>query len=142
MTNETLLTWPAPQTLKAAMDRAARALPPAWPLASSVAVNPFLGQIDEPLAQVGARLARVAGVAITMPRSWYAQKIATGEISDADLEAALASALVGSTLLDVPALKAAASSSAVARLEALPTIADLAARASGSNSLQSPPSPS
>ena len=77
-----------------------------------------------------------------MPRSWYAQKIATGEISDADLEAALASALVGSTLLDVPALKAAASSSAVARLEALPTIADLAARASGSNSLQSPPSPS
>ena len=131
MTNETLLTWPAPRALKAAMDRAASALPPAWPLASSVAVNPFLGQIDEPLAQVGARLARVAGVAITMPRSWYAQKIARGEISDADLEAALANAPMGLTPVDASALKAEAGLSAVARLEALPTIADLAARASG-----------
>ena len=40
------------------VDKAVRAIPPAWPLASSVAVNPFLGQTGEPLATAGARLAR------------------------------------------------------------------------------------
>lgn len=130
MTNEILSTWPNPQALAIAMDRAARAIPPAWPLASSVAVNPFLGQTDEPLVKAGARLARVAGAAVAMPRGWYAQKIATGTISDADLEAAIASTPAGSMRVDVSALKAAVSVKAP-RLDALPTIADLAARASG-----------
>jgi uncharacterized protein YbcC (UPF0753/DUF2309 family) len=130
MTNEILSTWPAPQALTLAMDRAARAVPPAWPLASSVAVNPFLGQTDEPLAKVGARLARVAGAAVTMPRSWYAQKIAAGVISDADLSDALASVSTGPRPADVTALKAAAGVEAPPP-KALPTVADLAARASG-----------
>ena len=46
--------------IAAAADRAALAIPPAWPLASSVAVNPFFGQSGEDLATAGARLARVA----------------------------------------------------------------------------------
>ena len=130
MTNEILSAWPSPQALALAMDRAARAIPPAWPLASSVAVNPFFGQTKEPLAKVGARLARVAGARVTMPRSWFAQKIATGAISDADLEAAIASAPVGSMPVDVSALKSAASVDAPPP-KALPTIAELAACASG-----------
>jgi uncharacterized protein YbcC (UPF0753/DUF2309 family) len=130
MTRETLSSWPSPQTIAVAMDRAARAIPPAWPLDCSVAVNPFLGQTEERLVEVGARLARVAGVSVTMPRSWYAQKIATGAISDADLEAALATASVGPRPADVSTLKAAAGRKA-SPPEALPTIADLAARASG-----------
>jgi uncharacterized protein YbcC (UPF0753/DUF2309 family) len=130
MTTDNLSTWPAPQALTLAMDRAARAAPPAWPLASSVAVNPFLGQTDEPLAKVGARLARVAGAAVTMPRSWYAQKIATGVISDADLSDALASVSAGPRPADATALKAAAGVEAPPP-KALPTVADLAARASG-----------
>ena len=40
----------------------------------------------------GARLARVAGVAVTMPRRWYQEQIASGAITDADLSEALASA--------------------------------------------------
>jgi len=130
MTNEILSTWPAPQALTVAMDRAARAIPPAWPLASSVAVNPFLGQTDEPLVKVGARLARVAGAAVTMPRSWYAEKIAAGAISDADLAAALARASARPRPADVAALKAAARVEAPPT-RALSTIADLAAGASG-----------
>ena len=43
---ETLLI----DTLLGAADTAARAIPPVWPLASSVAVNPFLGQTSETLA--------------------------------------------------------------------------------------------
>ena len=84
--------WRAAPNLAAAAARAARAIPPAWPLASSVAVNPFLGQAGEDLAQAGARLERVAGAAVTMPRSWYQERIAGGIVTDADLAEALASA--------------------------------------------------
>ncbi len=130
MAKEILSTWPGPQALAVAMDRAARAIPPAWPLASSVAVNPFLGQTEEPLAQVGARLARVAGASVTMPRSWYREKISTGAISDGDLAAALASAPADRRPADLSALKAAVSWDAPPQA-ALPTIADLAARTCG-----------
>lgn len=127
MTNDILSLWPNPPSLAMAMQRAAQAIPPAWPLASSVAVNPFLGQTGEPLVKAGARLARVAGAPLTMPRAWYAEKIATGEISEADLGAALANAPAG---LDLPTLKAALSTEAPPP-KALPTIADLAASVSG-----------
>ena len=119
-----------PQRLERAADRAGRAVPPVWPLASSVAVNPFLGQSGETLTQAGARLARVAGVAITMPRSWYAKKISAGAISEADLSDAWAHAPAHLRPADLSALKAAAAQDAP-RPQALPTIADLAADASG-----------
>jgi len=113
-----------------AADAAQRAIPPAWPLASSVAVNPFLGQTDEDLAMVAARLARVAGVAVTMPRAWYAERIASGAITDVDLDDALVTAV--NLGLSLAALKAAVVQPAP-RPQALPTVADLAARASGTD---------
>jgi hypothetical protein len=54
------------ELLKAA-EAAARDIPPAFPLEATVAVNPFLGQTGEDLATASARLARVAGVALTAP---------------------------------------------------------------------------
>jgi uncharacterized protein YbcC (UPF0753/DUF2309 family) len=116
-------------TLISACDTAARAIPPAWPLASSVAVNPFLGQATETLAQAGARLARVGGVPVTMPRSWYNTRIADGTIIDADIIAAL-SAQTGADLPDLAQIKALAQTDAVTPT-AQPTIADLAAEVSG-----------
>lgn len=117
-------------TLAAAADRAARMIPPAWPLAATVAVNPFLGQTAETLAEAGARLARVGGVPVTMPRDWYAGRIATGAIADADLADALAACPHRDRPADVAALKALARRPAPVR-EALPTVADLAAAATG-----------
>jgi len=117
------------QNLRDAADKAVRAIPPVWPLASSVAVNPFLGQSRENLATAGARLARVAGAPITMPRSWYAAKIAAGAITDDDLRAAL-DAAPASPKRNVADLKAAAAASSRA-LTAAPTIADLCADVSG-----------
>jgi uncharacterized protein YbcC (UPF0753/DUF2309 family) len=116
--------------LETAADRAARAIPPAWPLASSVAVNPFLGQIHESLATVGSRLERVAGAPVTMPRGWYRERIARGVMTDADLSDALASAPAALRPADLAALKAAALLSTPA-IGALPTIAHLAAEVSG-----------
>ncbi|MUO80574.1 DUF2309 family protein [Agrobacterium vitis] len=119
-----------PMIFETAADRAARAIPPVWPLMSSVAVNPFLGQAGETLAQAGARLARVAGITITMPRHWYQQKIAAGEISDADLLAAWACAPADLRPTDLAALKAAATLNPP-RPKALSSVADLAAQVSG-----------
>lgn len=113
-----------------AADAAALAVPPAWPLASSVAVNPFLGQSGEPLQDVAARLARVAGAPVTLPRGWYLDRITSGEISDDDLAAALAAAPLEDRPESVPELKTAMRQP-VELPQALPTIADLAAEVSG-----------
>ena len=116
--------------LATAVDHAARAIPPVWPLASSVAVNPFLGQAHEGLATVAARLARVAGAPVTMRRSWYRDKIASGDISDADLSDAFANAPPALRPSGLAALKSAAQLPAP-EASALPTVANLAAEASG-----------
>jgi uncharacterized protein YbcC (UPF0753/DUF2309 family) len=128
MTNEVSLN--RDNVLERAADRAARAIPPAWPLASSVAVNPFLGQSGESLALAGARLARVAGAPVTMPRSWYRERIASGIIADVDLSEALACAPSALRPTDLKALKAAILISAP-EISPTPTLADLAAAHSG-----------
>ncbi len=119
-------------TLRAAVDAAARQIPPVWPLASYVAVNPYLGQTAETLAETAARLARVGGVPVTMKRSWYLERITAGEITDADLGAALAVCPRAEKPGDVGALKAAAAKARPAPV-ALPTVADLVAEASGTD---------
>ncbi len=118
------------QAFVKAADAAARAIPPLWPLASSVAVNPFLGQTGESLAQAGSRLARVASVSVTMPRSWYLDRIASGAISDEDLLEAISGAPANLRPTDLAALQTAARAPA-SKVAALRTIADLAAEASG-----------
>jgi uncharacterized protein YbcC (UPF0753/DUF2309 family) len=99
-------------------------------LASSVAVNPFLGQTSESLAMAGARLARVAGLTLTLPRPLRQAQLAAGVISDEDLAEAWANAPEHLRPADLAALKAAAAGNASAPL-ALPTIANLAAQVSG-----------
>lgn len=113
----------------AAAERAARAIPPLWPLASSVAVNPFLGQAGEPLATAAARLRNAAGIALTMPRSWYAERLHAGEIAEEDLQAAWHDAPATLRPPTVSALKQALEAVRPAP-QAIPTVADLARDAS------------
>lgn len=118
------------QAIANAADQAARAIPPAWPLAASVAVNPFLGQTDQTLAGTGALLNRATGASITMPRPWYREKITEGEIGDDDLEAARAAASEPGTPASLAELKRALAQDGSAPAP-VPTVADLAADASG-----------
>jgi len=120
------------QAIEAAADAAARQIPPLWPLASYVAVNPFLGQTGETLAGAGARLARVGGIPVTMPRSWYRDRIESGQIDDDDLDAALRASSAAGKPASVAALKASAAEERPASA-ALPTVADLAAEAGGTD---------
>ncbi len=116
--------------LVALANDAVRQVPPLFPLASNVAVNPFLGQTQETLAVTSARLARVAGTRITPNRAVFAQKLASGEITESDLRDALASV---ESRFDAPSFEdlQAALGSETAKLSPLPTVADLAAEVSG-----------
>jgi uncharacterized protein YbcC (UPF0753/DUF2309 family) len=119
-------------TLETAAETAARQIPPLWPLSSYVAVNPFLGQSEHDLAQTAALLARVGGVPCTMDRDWYLQRIDSGEISAEDLRAALDACPHANKPADPDALRAAVSD-ADEIPQALPTVADLAAVAGGTD---------
>lgn len=115
---------PCDEIIEAA-NRAARAIPPLWPLASSVAVNPFLGQTGEPLATAAARLRRAAGIALTMPRAWYAERLDSGEIAEEDLQAAFEAAPAALRPTTFAALKQAVRAERRAP-HAVPTVAELA----------------
>ncbi len=117
-----------------AAEAAARAIPPAFPLDATVAVNPFFGQTGEDLSTASARLARVAGVRLTRSGADYAAAISEGRINDDDLSEALSASDSPLKPADVAALKAAASASkAGAKADMLPTVADLAAEATGTD---------
>ncbi|EAQ28025.1 hypothetical protein NAP1_10538 [Erythrobacter sp. NAP1] len=118
--------------IEGAIEHAVRQIPPAWPLSATVAVNPFLGQTEETLAATAARLRRVGGVPVTMPRSWYRERIAEGEITSDDLAAALAASPHSPKPSSMEALKFEVQTESN-KPTALPTIADLASDASGTD---------
>ena len=121
----------AAQLLTAAK-AAARAVPPAFPLDATVAVNPFLGQAHEDLAQASARLARVSGLALTRPRAELAAMVAAGEITDDDFACALIASPSPMKPRDLAWAKARMLAPAPTPA-ALPTVAELAARATGTD---------
>ncbi|MEQ8410753.1 MAG: DUF2309 domain-containing protein [Erythrobacter sp.] len=115
-------------------EAAARAIPPAFPLDATVAVNPFLGQTGEDLATAAARLARVTGARATRTAADYTAAIRAGRIIEADLEAALEASTSSLKPKSVSALKVAAGNAETAPApRALPTVADLAAEATGTD---------
>lgn len=119
-------------TLLQSAEAAARAIPPAFPLSATVAVNPFLGQTGEDLATAAARLARVAGMAIIRPRAAFAADIAAGRITADDLAEALFACSSPLKPADLALLRAKLASPSPAPA-ALPTLADLAAVDTGTD---------
>ncbi len=115
-----------------AAEAAGRAVPPAFPLDATVAVNPFLGQTEEDLATAAARLARVAGVRVTRTGAEYVAAIADGRITAGDLAEALAAATSPLKPGNVTALREVAETLGEGPApRPLPTLADLAAEATG-----------
>lgn len=110
---------------------ASRQIPPLFPLTSSVAVNPFLGQTEEPLATASARLARVAGGRVTPARSHWRDKIAAGDIIDDDLTDALAAVAGPFDAPSIEDIQAALDAGDTDEPNPLPTVAELAADVSG-----------
>ncbi|WP_298490637.1 YbcC family protein [uncultured Chloroflexus sp.] len=121
------------EAIIAAAKRAEQRIAPLWPLRYFVAVNPYLGLIDHSFADAAQLLARRAGAKMTAPRSFYAEAIQSGRITDDDLAAAIASGVpFPGAPATVAALKAFAFSRAPEPLiETLPTVADVAAKLTG-----------
>jgi hypothetical protein len=93
--------------VREAVDRAVNRIAPAWPLESTVAVNPFVGQTNMRLAEVSAVLEKLIGQSVLMPADWYQARIKTGEISAQDLQTALLASDYTSKPKDITGLKAA-----------------------------------
>jgi uncharacterized protein YbcC (UPF0753/DUF2309 family) len=82
--------------LDQAIERACSRVAPTWPLDRFIAVNPFWGLIDTPVAEVASTLRSLSGAQLLMPRAWYRQAYLEGRLLHEHLEAALARS--GSTL--------------------------------------------
>ena len=60
--------------LQEQLDRACRRIAPTWPLDQFIAVNPWWEMIDQPLAEVSARLAALTHAKCLMPRRYFAEQ--------------------------------------------------------------------
>jgi uncharacterized protein len=75
--------------LRPAIDAACARIAPTWPLDRFIAVNPYWGRIDRPIAEVAAQLAGLSGSPMLMPREWFAEQRRAGRIGAEPLAAAI-----------------------------------------------------
>ncbi len=61
-----------------AVDIACARIAPAWPLDRLIAVNPWWGYVDHPIAEAAAELAALGGARLTMPRGWFRDRAERG----------------------------------------------------------------
>lgn len=80
------------QVVGKAIAIACERIAPLWPLRNFVAVNPFLGFSDHTFESTCAKIRRVAGADMLMPRSFHRDALARGVMTQTDLSAALAQA--------------------------------------------------
>ena len=91
----TLVTEPVALPLAAvqtAINAACTRIAPTWPLDRFIAVNPYWGQLERPIAAAAAQLAGLSGSPMLMPRRWYAERFQTGKIGRQHLQAAITTA--------------------------------------------------
>ncbi len=83
---------PTVGALQTAIDAACARIAPTWPLDRFIAVNPYWGQLERPIAAAAAQLAVLSGSPMLMPRSWYGQHWQSGRIGHQHLQAAIQAA--------------------------------------------------
>ncbi len=128
---------PVARPVEAAVAAACGRIAPLWPLERFVAVNPYLGLVDRPFAEVAALLDRVAGARSTLSVDFYLAAVDDGRITRADLEAALAASALPAPVASAEELVATARAMATDEPAApaagavVPTVAAVATRATG-----------
>jgi len=70
-------------------DAAGRKIAPVWPLDSFVAVNPYLGLIDQSFSQASGYLGAIAGERTFMDHDWYAAQWRDGRLTREHIEQAV-----------------------------------------------------
>ena len=82
-------TRATPTALRPVIDAACARIAPTWPLDRFIAVNPYWGHLERPIAAAAANLAALAGSPMLMPRSWYRDQWQAGRITKAHLGEAI-----------------------------------------------------
>jgi hypothetical protein len=77
------------EALLGTLRKACKKIAPVWPLENFVAVNPYLGFSSEKFDNVAQELAAAGGIQMTLPVSFYLQKLEEGKISSEDLATSL-----------------------------------------------------
>ena len=111
----------ADPALAGAIAAATDCIAPTWPLDEFIAVNPYWGWVDRPIAEAAASLGTLAGSRLTMPRAWMRAQWSAGHLKRQHLQAAAAQA---GDALCVDALVAALEAP-TPRLVRLPLVTDL-----------------
>ncbi len=75
----------APSELTGAMHKACSRIAPCWPLDRLIAVNPWWGFIDQPVQRAALEIESLSPTQCTMPLTWFQERHAAGEITDAAL---------------------------------------------------------
>ena len=72
--------------------RASERIAPTWPLDQFIAVNPWWGFVDEPVAKAAAQLGTLSATRMLMPRPYYQQQWQSGRLGREHLHAAIVAA--------------------------------------------------
>ena len=78
--------------LEASVTAACQRIAPTWPLDQFIAVNPYWGFVEQPIAQAAKQLSRLSGTPLVMPRSFYRAEWQAGRLTREHLQSAIASA--------------------------------------------------
>ncbi len=87
---ETRSIQPCLRTSRAMLDVVLERIPPLWPLTDYVAVNPFLGFADRPLAEAAREIADGLGASVLPPTAYYRSRWGKGAFGHHDVAAAAA----------------------------------------------------
>jgi uncharacterized protein len=79
---------------------ACKKIAPVWPLENFVAVNPYLGHADQTFESTAQTLAKIGGIQMALPLSFYLQKIKEGRITRSDLQSVLSKKSKEKTKID------------------------------------------
>jgi len=88
----TLRASPSAAAMQLAIERACARIAPTWPLDRFIAVNPYWGQIERPIAAAAAQLAGLSGSPMLMSREWFRQQWQAGRVGREHLQTAIAAA--------------------------------------------------
>ena len=75
--------------LETSVIHACQRIAPTWPLDQFIAVNPYWGFVEQPIAEVAEQLGRLSGTPLVMPRSFYRAEWKAGRLTQAHLQAAI-----------------------------------------------------
>lgn len=75
--------------LEPSVTQACQRIAPTWPLDQFIAVNPYWGFVDQPMAQAAEHLSQLSGTPLVMPRSFYQAQWQAGRLTPAHLQSAI-----------------------------------------------------